>query len=143
MYTQIRLLLRSNLIRVFIVWHFPSKFDVLCYSNIYLFEFGNSQYLKHIHIGRSNSEILCQSVPLKNLSNVMVIVSVLVFYGRRGWWGDAMVLGKLPVPGRPTNLDYGRARAHRACSRCGWGCLDIFSLVYHFSFLSISLWETA
>ena len=25
--------------------------------------------------------------------------------------GDAMVLGKLSVPGRPTNLDYSRARA--------------------------------
>ena len=25
----------------------------------------------------------------------------------------------------------------------GWGCLDISSLVYHFSFLSPSLWETA
>ena len=25
----------------------------------------------------------------------------------------------------------------------GWDCLDIFSLVYHFSFLSHSLWETA
>ena len=25
----------------------------------------------------------------------------------------------------------------------GWGCLDIFSLVYHFSFLSPSLWEMA
>ena len=24
----------------------------------------------------------------------------------------------------------------------GWGCLDIFSLIYHFSFLSSSLWET-
>ena len=24
---------------------------------------------------------------------------------RRGWSGGAMVLGKLPVPGRPTNLD--------------------------------------
>ena len=54
-----------------------------------------------------------------------------------------MVLGKLPVPGRPTNLDYGRARAYCACSRCGWGCLDIFSLVYHFSFPTPSLWETA
>ena len=27
-----------------------------------------------------------------------------------------------------------RARAFCACSRCGWGCLDICSLVYHFSF---------
>ena len=33
-----------------------------------------------------------------------------------------MVLGKLPVQGRPTNLDY-----VCACSRCGWGgYLDIF-----------------
>ena len=54
-----------------------------------------------------------------------------------------MVLGKLPVAGRPINLDKSRARAYRTCSRCGLGCLDIFSLVYHFSFLSPSLWETA
>ena len=27
--------------------------------------------------------------------------------------------------------------------RAGGGCLDIFSLIYHFSFLSPSLWETA
>ena len=44
-----------------------------------------------------------------------------------------MVLGKLPVPGRPTNLDKSRARAYCACSRCGWGCLDIF--FSHLSFL--------
>ena len=53
------------------------------------------------------------------------------------------MLDKLPVPGRPTNLDYSRARAYCACSRCGWGGLDIFSLIYHYSFLSPSLWETA
>ena len=52
-----------------------------------------------------------------------------------------MVLGKLPVSGRPTY--YSRARAYCACSRCGRGCFDIFSLVYHFSLLSPSLWETA
>ena len=49
-----------------------------------------------------------------------------------------MVLGKLPVLGRPTNLDKSRTRAYCACSRCGWGCLDIFSLLYLFSFLSPS-----
>ena len=53
-----------------------------------------------------------------------------------------MVLDKLPVPGMsylfgrvgqgPTALAVG----------AGGGCLDIFSLVYHFSFLSLSLWET-
>ena len=52
-----------------------------------------------------------------------------------------MVLGKLPVPGRPTNLDYSRARAYCACN--GWGGLDIISPIYHFSILSPSLWETA
>ena len=54
-----------------------------------------------------------------------------------------MVLGKLPVQGRPTNLDKSRARAYCACRGCVWGCLDIISLVYHFSFLSPSLWKTA
>ena len=53
------------------------------------------------------------------------------------------MLGKLPGPGRPTNLDYSGAGAYCACSSCGWGCLDIFSLIYHSSFLSPSLWETA
>ena len=37
----------------------------------------------------------------------------------RGWSGGAMVLGKLSVPGRPTNLNYSRARAYCAYSRCG------------------------
>ena len=45
----------------------------------------------------------------------------LFFYcsGERGWSGGAMVLGKLSVPGRPTNLNYSRARAYCAYSRCG------------------------
>ena len=36
-----------------------------------------------------------------------------------GWSGGAMVLGKLSVPGRPTNLDNSLARAHCECSKCG------------------------
>ena len=51
-----------------------------------------------------------------------------------------MVLGKLPVPGRPTNLDKSRAGACCAYSRGGWGMLDIFflsSIIY--LFLSLSL----
>ena len=53
---------------------------------------------------------------------------------------DAMVLGKLSVPRRPTNFDNSRARAYCACSRCGWGLFEhFFSLVYLFSFLSPSL----
>ena len=53
-----------------------------------------------------------------------------------------MVLDKLPGPGRPTSLDKSRARVYCTCSRCGWGCLDIFTLIYPFSFLSPTLWET-
>ena len=54
-----------------------------------------------------------------------------------------MVLDKLPVPGRPTTLDNSTARATALAVGAGGGCMDIFSLVYHFSFLSLSLWETA
>ena len=48
-----------------------------------------------------------------------------------------MVLGKLPVPGRPTNLAYSRAGAYCAFSRCGWGLFGHFfshlSLLFPFS----------
>ena len=37
----------------------------------------------------------------------------------RGWSGGAIVLGKLSVAGRPTNLNYSRTRAYCAYSRCG------------------------
>ena len=47
-----------------------------------------------------------------------------------------MALGKLPVPGRPTIWVTVRQGA-------GGGCLDMFTLVYPFSPLSASLWETA
>ena len=46
--------------------------------------------------------------------------------GGGGGEGGAMVLGKLSVPRRPTNLDNSRARASCACSRCVWVFLDIF-----------------
>ena len=39
-----------------------------------------------------------------------------------------MVLGKLPVPRRPTNLDYSRAGAYCAYSMCGWGLFGYFFL---------------
>ena len=42
-----------------------------------------------------------------------------------------MVLGKLPVPGRPTSLENSRAGA---CSKCGWGWFGYF--FSHLSFLS-------
>ena len=47
-----------------------------------------------------------------------------------------MVLGKLPVPGRPTTLDKCRARAYCTSSRCKWGLFGHFfsRLSFLFSF---------
>ena len=57
----------------------------------------------------------------------------------QGWSGGAMVLGKLPVPGRPCNLDYSKARAYCAYSRCGRGLFGHFYSSLSFSPLSPSL----
>ena len=55
-----------------------------------------------------------------------------------------MVLGKLPMPGRPPTIWVIVGQGPTALVvGAGWGCLDIFSLVCHFSFLTPSLWETA
>ena len=54
-----------------------------------------------------------------------------------------MLLGKLPVPGRPAYLDSSRARAFCTSVGAGGGCLDIFTLLYPFSPLPPLLWETA
>ena len=54
-----------------------------------------------------------------------------------------MVLGKLPVPGRPTLwMIVGQGPIALAVG-AGGGGLDIFTLLYLISSLSPSLWETA
>ena len=54
-----------------------------------------------------------------------------------------MVLGKLPVPGRPTIwVTVGQGPTALAVGASG-GCLDIFTLIYPFFPLSPSLWKTA
>ena len=53
-----------------------------------------------------------------------------------------MVLGKLPVLGRPTiRITVGQGPTALAVGADG-GCLDIFTLIYPFSPLSPYLWET-
>ena len=57
----------------------------------------------------------------------------------QGWSGGAMVLGKLPVPGRPTILiTVGQGPIALAVG-AGGGGLDIFTLIYPFSSFSLSL----
>ena len=62
-------------------------------------------------------------------------VRLILKLSDEGWSGGAMVLGKLPVPERPINLDNSRARAYCACSRCGLGLFGHFfsSLSFLFS----------
>ena len=45
----------------------------------------------------------------------------------------------VPVPGRPTILIAVGQGPIALCSRCGWGGLDIFTLIYPFSSFSLSL----
>ena len=54
-----------------------------------------------------------------------------------------MVLGKLPVPGRPTLWMTVEQGPTALAVGAGGGCLDFFSLIYPISILSPSLWETA
>ena len=64
---------------------------------------------------------------------------------KQGWSGGAMVLGKLPVPGRPTILITVGQGPTALAVEAGGGCLVIFTLmiIYPFFPLSPSLWETA
>ena len=58
----------------------------------------------------------------------------------REWSGGAMVLGKLPMPGRPAIwMIVGQGPIALAVG-AGGGCLDILTLLYPFSPLSPSLW---
>ena len=56
-----------------------------------------------------------------------------------GWSGGAMVLGKLPVPGRPTIRITVEQGPTVLALGAGGGCLDIFTLIYPFFFFSLSL----
>ena len=53
------------------------------------------------------------------------------------------MLGKLPVPGRPTIWITVGQGPTALTVRAGGGCLDIFTLIYPFFPLSSFLWETA
>ena len=50
-----------------------------------------------------------------------------------GWSGGAMVLGKLPVPGRPTIWIIERQRPIVLAVGVGGRCVDMFTLLYLFS----------
>ena len=82
------------------------------------------------------NEIILTQIPNDvNLLNVIYLIL-------KGWSGGALVLGKLPVPGRPTSLMIVGQGPIALAVGAGGGCLNIFTLLCPFS-LSPSLWETA
>ena len=81
---------------------------------------------------------------MNNFRNIFMIfpryVEQVMTMNKMGRSDGAMVLGKLPVPGRPTNLDYSKARAFCPSSRCGWGSFrHFFSRLSFLSSFSLSL----
>ena len=58
-------------------------------------------------------------------------ILTLIYPGVVGWCDGA---GLTSSAGASYNLDYSRARAYCACSRCGWGLFGHF--YSHLSFLS-------
>ena len=81
--------------------------------------------------GRGRLQLVCDRL-------TFALSSVLVPLTLRRRSGGVMVLGKLPVPGRPTYLDSSRARAYCACSRCGWGLFGHFLYFISLFFLPLS-----
>ena len=72
---------------------------------------------------------------------ILIRYNLVVRFGSvRGWSGGAMVLGKLPVPGRPTIwITVGQGPTALVVG-AGGGCLDIFTFIYPFlSSVSLSL----
>ena len=95
---------------------------------------GPSSYWAHI--------VPC-SVHQQSLNNITHYIAILnIMPSCPGWSGGAKVLGKLSVPGRPTDLDNRRARAYWACSRCEWGLFWTVFLLSIFSDFFLPLWET-
>ena len=76
----------------------------------------------------------------RNFNVISMICSNTVGEGGRGS-GGAMVLSKLPVPGRPANLDYSRTMASALAVGPG-GVVWTFFLSSIVSLLSPSLRET-
>ena len=71
------------------------------------------------------------------MSSDAVVIGPLRVKLKKRWSGGAIVLGKLPVPGRPTILITVRPIA--LAVGAGGGGLDIFTLIYPFSSFSLSL----
>ena len=84
-----------------------------------------------------SSQIICRALSRPVFERSQIIPCVT------GWSGGAKVLGKPPVPGRPTIRMIVGQWPTALTVGAGAGGLDIFTLIYPFSPLAPSLWETA
>ena len=76
---------------------------------------------------------------MRNILGYIFLLFRAVCQIRLRWSGGAMVLGKLPVPGRPSIwITVGQGPIALAVG-AGGGCLDIFTLIYPFLSFSLSL----
>ena len=73
-------------------------------------------------------------------SSVYASAAVATAFGVVGWCDGA---GKLSVPERPTIWITAGQGPNALVVGAGGGCLDIFTLIFPFSPLPPSLWETA
>ena len=80
---------------------------------------------------------------IKSHAETLYNITDVLFFFRKGWSGGAMVLGRLPVPGRPTIWMTVGQEPFALAVGAGGSCLAIYILLYLFSPLSPSLWETA
>ena len=76
------------------------------------------------------------------MNSFLTVFALCVYAIILEWSGGGMVLGKLPLPGRPTIWMIVKQGPIALAVGAGGGCLDIFTLLYIFSPLSPSLWET-
>ena len=78
---------------------------------------------------------ICETNLLILLRLFFIFILCVLFLGEgEGELRGAIVPGKLPVPGRSTDLDNSnsRSRADCSCSECNWGLL--FSFFFRLSF---------
>ena len=85
------------------------------------------------------NNVLIMPILFISRKNIYVRIRIRLENGK-GWSGGAMVLGKLPAPGRPTIwMTVGQGPTTLVIGE-GGGCLDIFILIYPFlSSFSLSL----
>ena len=66
-------------------------------------------------------------------------IQFLIVQNLMGWSGGAMVLGQLPVPGRPTIWRLVGQGPIALAVGAGGGCLDIFTLLSFLSSFSLGV----